>query len=82
MFHNTMQLHATQMAPTARGTAVSLFASCLFIGQAGGVLLAANLIALLGSGVVIALGGGGIMALGFILARGLRKHALKTDTAL
>ena len=82
MFHNTMQLHATQMAPTARGTAVSLFASCLFIGQAAGVLLAANLIALLGSGVVIALGGGGIMALGFILARGLRKHALKTDTAL
>ena len=82
MFHNTMQLHATQMAPTARGTAVSLFASSLFIGQAVGVLLAANLIALLGSGAVIALGGGGIMALGFILARGLRRRALKTDTAL
>ena len=82
MFHNTMQLHATQMAPTARGTAVSLFASCLFIGQAVGVLLAANLIALLSSGVVIALGGGGIMLLGFLLARGLRRRALKTDTAL
>jgi len=82
MFHNTMQLHATQMAPTARGTAVSLFASCLFIGQAVGVLLAANLIALLGSGAVIALGGGGIMALGFILASGLRRRALKTDTGL
>lgn len=82
MFHNTMQLHATQMAPTARGTAVSLFASCLFIGQAVGVLLAANLIALLSSAVVIALGGGGIMALGFLLAKGLRKRALKTDTAL
>jgi YNFM family putative membrane transporter len=82
MFHNTMQLHATQMAPTARGTAVSLFASCLFIGQALGVLLAANLIALLGSGMVIALGGSGIMALGFLLARGLRRRALKTDTGL
>jgi predicted MFS family arabinose efflux permease len=82
MFHNTMQLHATQMAPTARGTAVSLFASCLFIGQAVGVLLAANLIALLSSAVVIALGGGGIMALGFLLAKGLRRRALKTDTAL
>jgi len=82
MFHNTMQLHATQMAPTARGTAVSLFASCLFIGQALGVLLAANLIARLGSGAVIALGGSGIMALGFLLARGLRRRALKTDTAL
>ncbi len=82
MFHNTMQLHATQMAPTARGTAVSLFASCLFIGQALGVLLAANLIALLGSGVVIVLGGSGVMALGFWLARGLRRRALKTDTTL
>jgi YNFM family putative membrane transporter len=82
MFHNTMQLHATQMAPAARGTAVSLFASCLFIGQALGVLLAANLIALMGSGVVIALGGSGVMALGFWLARGLRLRALKTDTDL
>jgi len=82
MFHNTMQLHATQMAPAARGTAVSLFASCLFIGQAAGVLLAANLIALVGSGAVIALGGGGIMALGFLLARGLRRRTLKTDTSL
>jgi predicted MFS family arabinose efflux permease len=81
MFHNTMQLHATQMAPTARGTAVSLFASCLFIGQAAGVLLAANLIALVGSGAVIALGGSGVMGLGFLLARGLRRRALKTDTA-
>ena len=82
MFHNTMQLHATQMAPTARGTAVSLFASCLFIGQAVGVLLAANLISLLGSGAVIALGGVGIMGLGFLLAKGLRRRALKTDTGL
>ena len=82
MFHNTMQLHATQMAPTSRGTAVSLFASCLFIGQATGVLLAANLIAWVGSGVVIALGGGGIMVLGLMLAKGLRKRTLKTDTAL
>jgi hypothetical protein len=47
-----------------------------------GVLLAANLIALLSSAVVIALGGGGIMALGFLLAKGLRRRALKTDTAL
>jgi YNFM family putative membrane transporter len=82
MFHNTMQLLATQMAPTARGTAVSMFASCLFIGQAAGVLLAANLITLLGSGLVIALGGSGVMALGFLLARGLRRRGLQTDTAL
>ena len=40
LYHNTLQTHATQMAPTARGTAVALFASCLFTGQAVGVTLA------------------------------------------
>ncbi len=81
MFHNTMQANATQMAPTARGTAVSMFASCLFLGQAVGVLLAAHLIALVGSGAVIALGGGGVMALGLLLARGLRRRSRVTPAA-
>jgi predicted MFS family arabinose efflux permease len=37
MLHNTLQTHATQMAPTVRGTAVSLFACTLFLGQSLGV---------------------------------------------
>jgi predicted MFS family arabinose efflux permease len=78
MFHNTMQANATQMSPKARGTAVSLFSVSLFVGQALGVLLAANLIALVGSGTVVAMGGGGITLLGLLLARGLRQRALKT----
>ena len=41
MIHNTLQTHATQMAPAARGFAVSTFASCLFLGQASGVAIAA-----------------------------------------
>ncbi|HYG90843.1 MAG TPA: MFS transporter [Azospirillum sp.] len=40
LFHNTLQTQATQMAPYARGVAVSLFASCFFLGQAAGVALA------------------------------------------
>jgi predicted MFS family arabinose efflux permease len=40
LFHNTLQTNATQMAPTARGTGVALFASCFFVGQAIGVTLA------------------------------------------
>jgi MFS family permease len=40
LFHNTLQTHATQMAPAVRGTAVALFAFCLFFGQAIGVSLA------------------------------------------
>lgn len=37
MVHNTLQTQATQMAPEARGTAVTLFACVLFMGQSLGV---------------------------------------------
>lgn len=37
MMHNTLQTHATQMAPEARGLAVATFACFLFLGQAFGV---------------------------------------------
>ena len=39
MVHNTLQTNATQLAPEARGAAVSLFNSCFFFGQAIGVAL-------------------------------------------
>ncbi len=42
--HNTLQTNATQMAPLVRGTAVSLFASALFIGQSLGVWTAAQVL--------------------------------------
>lgn len=74
MFHNTMQANATRMAPTARGTAVSLFVAVLFLGQSLGVLLAANLIEHIGSGAVIALGGGVMGVLGSFFARLLRRR--------
>lgn len=44
MLHNTFQLNATQMVPEHRGTAVALFASWLFLGQAAGVSLNALVI--------------------------------------
>ena len=74
MFHNTMQANATQMAPAARGTAVSLFASALFLGQSAGVLLAAALVDRIGSGAVIATGGAILMLVGFLFAHALRKR--------
>ena len=40
LFHNTLQTNATQMVPAVRGTAMSLFAFCLFFGQAIGVTIA------------------------------------------
>jgi MFS transporter, YNFM family, putative membrane transport protein len=62
MLHNTMQATAAEMAPQARGTAVSLFASCLFLGQSIGVVMAASLLERVGSSLVIA-GGGVVLAL-------------------
>ncbi len=41
MLHNTLQTNATQMAPEARGLAMSLFAFMLFSGQSAGVALGA-----------------------------------------
>ena len=43
MFHNTLQTHATQMAPAQRGTAVSLFAASFFLGQFTGVAAASRI---------------------------------------
>lgn len=72
MLHNTLQTNATQMAPSARGTGVSMFAAALFLGQSVGVLLAASLAARLGAGNVIALSGGVLVALAILFARALR----------
>jgi predicted MFS family arabinose efflux permease len=81
MFHNTMQVNATQMAPAARGTAVSLFASALFMGQSIGVLLAAGLVGLLGSTTVIVGGSAVLVAVGLYFAQALRRRAELLDAS-
>lgn len=82
MFHNTMQANATQMVPTARGTAVSLFASALFLGQSVGVLLAASLIDRIGTGTVIAMGGVVMIAVGLYFAEALRRRDKSSATPI
>lgn len=44
MLHNTLQTQGTQMAPEVRGSALALFALCLFVGQAVGVPVAAPIV--------------------------------------
>jgi YNFM family putative membrane transporter len=39
--HNTLQTNATQMTPQARGTAVAIFSSAIYLGQTVGVAIAA-----------------------------------------
>jgi predicted MFS family arabinose efflux permease len=48
MFHTTVQIHVTQVAPEERGSAVALFATFLFLGQASGVWLSARVVDLAG----------------------------------
>jgi MFS transporter, YNFM family, putative membrane transport protein len=42
MFHNTLQTNATQMTPQARGTAVGVFSSAIYLGQTAGVAVGAQ----------------------------------------
>jgi predicted MFS family arabinose efflux permease len=44
MLHTTVQIHVTQVPAEERGSAVALFATFLFLGQASGVWLAARVL--------------------------------------
>ena len=68
MFHNTLQTNATQMAPQARGLAVSLFASCFFLGQTAGVAIASLGAERYGTLAVIAAGAVGVLVVAFVFA--------------
>ncbi len=74
MLHNTLQVNATQMTPQARGTAVAIFSSAIFVGQTAGVAMGALVIdragavpLFLGTAVTVP-----VLALWF--ARELRRH--------
>jgi predicted MFS family arabinose efflux permease len=74
MLHNTLQVQATQMAPAARGTAVTLFACSLFFGQSTGVLLVAQSVdlgwlAYAFTGVAV-----GVLLLGAVIYRLVGRH--------
>ena len=62
--HNTLQTNATQMAPAARGTAVSLFSCFLFIGQSLGVFVAAWFVDRFSATFVFACSALGLLLLG------------------
>ncbi len=78
MMHNTLQVHATQMAPEARGAAVALFAFFLFTGQALGIWLAARVIDAWGVLPVFAAAGIGLPLLALDFRRRLGRHRGQT----
>jgi len=68
MLHATLQTNATQMAPEARGLAVSTFANALFMGQAVGVWLAGPAVDGVGFAPVFVAMGLALTVLGAIFA--------------
>ena len=78
MFHNTLQVHATQMAPEARGGALALFACSLFTGQSAGVWLASQAVDSAGARPVFVVAAIGLALLALDFRRRLaklRQHA-------
>ncbi|MGQ4880748.1 MFS transporter [Billgrantia sp. LNSP4103-1] len=84
MMHSTLQINATQMAPSMRGTAMAVFAGCLFLGQSIGVSLGGLALRLASSTWLLAGAGLWLLALGLIFAWLLRQwHSERAEaTAL
>lgn len=75
LYHNTLQTHATQMAPQARGSAVSLFSFSLFTGQSLGVVAFGGLVDLQAYAALLLLPAAALAAIGIGFALSLRRHA-------
>ncbi|MGQ7246697.1 MFS transporter [Halomonas sp. V046] len=75
MLHNTLQTHATQMAPARRGTAVALFATAFFTGQSVGTAVGGVVIGLTGTSAALSLAAIGVLPVALIFARRLASRA-------
>ena len=80
LYHNTLQTHATQMAPAVRGTAVALFAFCLFTGQAIGVSVAGFMFDHDGSTLMLLVPAMALPLAGWGLAYALRRRGATSQT--
>ena len=74
MLHNTLQVQATQMAPAARGSAVTLFACSLFFGQSTGVLIMAQSVDMGWLAYAFTVAAVGVTALGVMVYRLVGRH--------
>lgn len=69
MLHNSLQTEATELAPSARGSAVALFACGFFAGQGIGPLLMAPLVHHAGYTVALLVSAIGLLMLGQVVVR-------------
>ena len=74
MLHATLQTNATQMAPEARGLAVSTFASCFFTGQGLGAWLGGYILDGPGAKLLFATVAPLLLVLGLAFAHRLKRR--------
>ena len=74
MLHNTLQTNATQMTPEARGTAVAMFSSALYVGQTAGVATGGLVIDRFGAVPLVLRRAIALPALAIWFARELKRH--------
>ncbi len=74
MLHNTLQTNATQMTPQARGTAVAIFSSALYLGQTLGVAVNSFIFDRFTAVPVFVIAAAGLLGLGLWFARVLRQR--------
>jgi MFS transporter, YNFM family, putative membrane transport protein len=72
LMHGTFQAQATELAPTARGSAVALFACSLFCGHALGPVIVGALKVSFGASIALLAMAAGIALLGIIAPRLLK----------
>jgi MFS transporter, YNFM family, putative membrane transport protein len=72
--HNTFQTNATQMTPEARGTAVGLFSSAIYLGQTAGVAVAAVAVDRFGTVPLFLVTAGALPLIGWWFAMQLKQR--------
>ena len=73
-FHNTLQVHGTQLSSTHRTMGMALFALSLFLGQSIGVALASAVVAFAGFSETFGGAGAAFVVLAAVFVRALARH--------
>ncbi len=79
--HAVVQIYASELAPSARGSAMALHSFFFFLGQALGPIVYGAGLSTVGLGPVLVLGAVALIAVGLTCAQWLRRPA-QTDAAL
>jgi YNFM family putative membrane transporter len=74
MLHNTLQTQATQMTPEARGTAVAVFSSSLYLGQTAGVAISGAVFDRFGAPPVFLVAAAALFALGLWFSMQIKRR--------